>query len=64
MSKCYRFDGALMGLGGCPMAKDDLVGNLATEQLISFFQAKEEDIGLNLSELQKAQKLCQELILA
>jgi len=33
---CKRFDGAIKGFGGCPMAKDDLVGNLATETIISY----------------------------
>ena len=37
---CDRFDGALMGYGGCPMAQDELVGNMATENLISFFYQK------------------------
>ena len=32
-----RFDGAIKGYGGCPMAKDDLVGNMPTELLIEFF---------------------------
>ena len=36
-SGCKRFDGAILGFGGCPMAKDDLTGNLPTEKLISFF---------------------------
>jgi hydroxymethylglutaryl-CoA lyase len=35
---CQRFDGALKGFGGCPMASDELVGNLATENIIRFFQ--------------------------
>ena len=34
---CRRFDGAIKGYGGCPMAKDDLVGNMPTENLISEF---------------------------
>lgn len=34
---CIRFDGAIKGYGGCPMAKDDLVGNMPTERLIDFF---------------------------
>ncbi|MHC2990057.1 hydroxymethylglutaryl-CoA lyase [Pontibacter sp. HJ8] len=42
---CRRFDGALRGYGGCPMAKDELVGNMATENLISYF----ENNGLNLN---------------
>ena len=32
---CRRFDGAILGYGGCPMAADDLVGNMATENLLS-----------------------------
>ncbi len=34
---CRRFDGAIQGFGGCPMAKDDLTGNMPTEKLISYF---------------------------
>ena len=34
---CVRFDGAIQGLGGCPMAKDDLTGNMPTEKLVSYF---------------------------
>lgn len=36
-SGCKRFDSALKGIGGCPMANDDLVGNLATESLVDYF---------------------------
>ena len=36
-SGCRRFDTAIKGYGGCPMAKDELVGNLPTEKLLSFF---------------------------
>ncbi len=34
---CRRFDGAIQGFGGCPMAKDELTGNMPTEKLISYF---------------------------
>ena len=37
---CNRFDGAMKGFGGCPMAKDDLTGNMPTENLLSFFEEK------------------------
>tara|TARA_B100001093_G_scaffold518605_1_gene604079 strand:- start:3001 stop:3870 length:870 start_codon:yes stop_codon:yes gene_type:complete len=37
-SGCRRFDGAIRGIGGCPMAQDELVGNIPTEQLISYFE--------------------------
>ena len=39
-SGCYRFDGAIYGYGGCPMAKDDLTGNMPTEHLISYFKSR------------------------
>jgi len=48
---CRRFDTALKGYGGCPMAKDDLVGNMPTEKLITYFT---EDLGLNKQELEKS----------
>jgi hydroxymethylglutaryl-CoA lyase len=41
-SGCRRFDGAIQGFGGCPMAKDDLTGNMPTEKLLSYFTAKKE----------------------
>ncbi|CAM1333353.1 hydroxymethylglutaryl-CoA lyase [Tenacibaculum aestuariivivum] len=37
---CKRFDGAIMGYGGCPMAKDELIGNMPTEKLLSYFTTK------------------------
>jgi hydroxymethylglutaryl-CoA lyase len=37
---CLRFDGAIQGFGGCPMAKDDLTGNMPTEKLLSYFTSK------------------------
>lgn len=45
-SGCRRFDGALLGFGGCPMAHDEMVGNLATEHIVQF--AKRQGIQLNL----------------
>jgi hydroxymethylglutaryl-CoA lyase len=44
---CLRFDGAIQGFGGCPMAKDDLTGNMPTEKLLSYFTA--EKIPTNIS---------------
>lgn len=41
-SGCRRFDGALKGFGGCPMAKDDLTGNMPTENLIAYFKNQED----------------------
>ena len=45
---CRRFDSAIKGIGGCPMAKDDLVGNMPTEQVINFMAVKKIDHSLNL----------------
>ncbi|MBL6449048.1 hydroxymethylglutaryl-CoA lyase [Fulvivirga sp. 29W222] len=47
MAGCRRFDGAINGYGGCPMAKDDLVGNIATEKIVSYLETKNPDLGLN-----------------
>jgi len=45
-SGCRRFDGALKGYGGCPMAKDDLTGNMATENLIYHLEEQGENLNL------------------
>lgn len=47
LAGCRRFDGAINGYGGCPMAKDDLVGNIATETIVSYLGTKNPDLGLN-----------------
>jgi hydroxymethylglutaryl-CoA lyase len=44
---CMRFDAALRGFGGCPMAKDDLTGNMATENLLAFLDEKKVAHGLD-----------------
>jgi len=44
---CRRFDGAIQGFGGCPMAKDELTGNMPTEKMLSYFTAAKADSGLN-----------------
>lgn len=44
---CNRFDGALKGWGGCPMAEDDLVGNLATETILDFLTTQNAKPQLN-----------------
>jgi hydroxymethylglutaryl-CoA lyase len=56
---CRRFDGAMRGYGGCPMAKDDLVGNVATEKLIEVLEANGHNLNLNKAELKEAMKLAQ-----
>jgi hydroxymethylglutaryl-CoA lyase len=57
LAGCRRFDGALKGIGGCPMANDELVGNMDSELMIGYFEAKN---GLNLNQ----QALQQSLLLA
>jgi hydroxymethylglutaryl-CoA lyase len=42
-SGCKRFDGAIQGFGGCPMATDDLTGNMPTEKLLSYFTAQKQN---------------------
>jgi len=44
---CTRFDGAIQGFGGCPMATDELTGNMPTEKMLSYFTAAKADSGLN-----------------
>ena len=46
-SGCRRFDGAIKGYGGCPMADDELVGNMPMEKLLSFAQSRGIDTGIN-----------------
>ena len=40
---CRRYDGAIQGFGGCPMAKDDLTGNMPTEKMLSYFTQQKVD---------------------
>ncbi|MES2567990.1 MAG: hydroxymethylglutaryl-CoA lyase [Bacteroidota bacterium] len=51
---CKRFDVAIHGFGGCPMAKDDLTGNLATEDLEVYFDTYRVPLGLDKEQLKKA----------
>lgn len=51
---CRRFDGAIKGFGGCPMAKSNLVGNTPTEKLISYAESVGADHGLNLFAFESA----------
>ena len=43
---CRRFDGAIQGFGGCPMARDELTGNMPTEKMLSYFTARNIDSGV------------------
>mgnify|MGYP000583781573 FL=1 len=46
-SGCRRFDGAIKGYGGCPMAKDELTGNMPTEKMVSYFEEHGFETGLD-----------------
>ncbi len=47
-SGCVRFDGAIQGFGGCPMAKDELTGNMPTEKLLSYFTSKKAETDVKM----------------
>lgn len=51
---CRRFDGAIMGFGGCPMAEDELTGNMPTEKMIAYFKNRNIETGLKEDEINKA----------
>ena len=53
-SGCRRFDGAIQGFGGCPMAKDVLTGNMPTEKLLSYFNSKKENTNLSAMSFESA----------
>lgn len=58
---CLRFDGAMMGYGGCPMAKDDLTGNMPTEHIVRYFQEKQVPMGIDEKAFGKALQSAQQL---
>lgn len=53
---CRRFDGAIKGFGGCPMAKDDLTGNMPTENLVEFFNREQVATGINSEQFGRAMR--------
>lgn len=56
LAGCRRFDGAIQGFGGCPMAKDDLTGNLPTEKILSYFAAEKVNTNVNSISFENAYK--------
>ena len=54
---CRRFDGAIGGIGGCPMAADELTGNMATENLLDFLAENRVESGLDLAAFGRARAL-------
>jgi len=51
---CNRFDGAIRGYGGCPMAKDELTGNMPTEKLITYFNQHKAFTNINAMSFERA----------
>jgi hydroxymethylglutaryl-CoA lyase len=60
---CKRFDGALKGIGGCPMANDELVGNMNTEWMISYFEKNNMVTGLNKDALAESLRIAGEIFI-
>ncbi|MBK8605502.1 MAG: hydroxymethylglutaryl-CoA lyase [Chitinophagaceae bacterium] len=60
---CKRFDGALKGIGGCPMADDDLVGNMNSELMIQYFENKELLTDLNKEALIESLQIAERIFI-
>lgn len=60
---CKRFDGALKGIGGCPMAEDELVGNMNMEKMIDYFKERNLIPGLNPEALKQSLLIADEIFI-
>jgi len=60
-SGCNRFDGAIKGYGGCPMAADELTGNMPTEKMLSYFEEQKFETWLNQGEFLNSMKKSSEI---
>jgi hydroxymethylglutaryl-CoA lyase len=58
---CVRFDAAIKGIGGCPMAGNDLVGNMDTEVMLHYFESKGYELHIDKVALQKCSLLANEI---
>jgi len=58
---CKRFDGTLKGIGGCPMANDELVGNMNTESMINYFEEHDLPMNLNKEALNESLRIAGEI---
>lgn len=58
---CRRFDGAIKGIGGCPMAHDELVGNMNTEWMIRYFEESNFETGISMEVLEKSIQMAGEI---
>ncbi|WP_417887406.1 hydroxymethylglutaryl-CoA lyase [Zunongwangia sp.] len=60
-SGCSRFDGAIQGFGGCPMAKDELTGNMPTEKMFSYFNAAKVSTNIRMGSFEASYNKALEL---
>lgn len=60
---CRRFDGAIKGYGGCPMAKDELTGNMPTEHLVHYFNSIDENISIDMEAFNRSMAISNEVFL-
>ena len=58
---CRSFDSAIKGIGGCPFAKDDLVGNMPTEKVFNFMSLEKIDIRQNLLHFERAYNMAKDI---
>ncbi|HYJ64072.1 MAG TPA: hydroxymethylglutaryl-CoA lyase, partial [Parafilimonas sp.] len=61
---CTRFDGALKGIGGCPMANDELVGNMNTEWMVEYLKEKHLLPPLDFDALKNSVSIAEEIFLS
>ena len=62
-SGCRRFDGAIKGYGGCPMAKDELTGNMPMEKMVDYFREEHIETGLDYDAFNRAVEMSGEVFL-
>ena len=58
---CRRFDGAIKGFGGCPMASDELVGNMPTEKILSYFTSQKVKTNIRTMSFESAHNTASDL---
>ncbi len=58
---CKRFDGAIQGFGGCPMAKDKLTGNMPTEKMLSYFNQQKTEFNVKMTRFESAYNMATQI---
>ncbi len=54
MAGCFRFDGAIKGFGGCPLTGKEMIGNMATENIVAYFMERQIPLGINIDNFYSA----------